>query len=159
MGEDNWMGEDNSLAATAPLPAAEWHFVAATFDGVRVHLYSGGQEVASGKPALGRVSPNVEMAPEDLPWKGAQHFGGRIAALTLLRTTLTDAEVRLLSTQVPNPSDRIRRGLKAMADPDQGTSGLQSAAGSIFFAAQRRTFFRSRRATSSALPLLFTTAR
>jgi glycosyl hydrolase family 2/Ig-like domain-containing protein/concanavalin A-like lectin/glucanase superfamily protein len=99
-----WMGEDNSLAATAPLPAAEWHFVAATFDGVHVHLYSGGQEVASGKPALGRVSPNVEMAPEDLPWKGAQHFGGRIAALTLLRTTLTDAEVRLLSTQVPNPS-------------------------------------------------------
>jgi Glycosyl hydrolase 2 galactose-binding domain-like/Concanavalin A-like lectin/glucanases superfamily len=98
------MGEENSLAATAPLPAAEWHFVAATFDGVRVHLYSGGQEVASGKPALGRVSPNLEMAPEDLPWKGAQHFGGRIAALTLLRTTLTDAEVRLLSTQVPNPS-------------------------------------------------------
>lgn len=43
------------------------------------------------------------MAPEDLPWKGAQHFGGRITALTLLRTTLTDPEVRQLAMQVPNP--------------------------------------------------------
>jgi hypothetical protein len=102
-----WMGEENGLAATAAMPGAgpnaEWHFVAATFDGVRVHLYSDGEEVATGKPVLGRVSPNIEMAPEDLPWKGAQHFGGRIAILTLLRTTLTDAEVRQLATQVPNP--------------------------------------------------------
>jgi hypothetical protein len=109
-----WMGEENSLAATAAMPAAalpnnalpsdEWHFVAATFDGLRVHLYSDGLEVASGKLALGRVSPNIQMAPEDLPWKGAQHFGGKIAVLTLLRTTLTDAEIRQLSAQVPNPS-------------------------------------------------------
>jgi len=103
-----WMGEENSLAAATAMPAAallkdEWHFVAATFDGVRVHLYSDGQEVANGKLALGRVSSNIEMAPDDLPWKEAQHFGGRIAALTLLRTTLTDAEVRQMAMQVPNP--------------------------------------------------------
>src|SRR5450755_2806409 len=99
-----WMGEENSLGSTAALPAAAWHFVAATFDGFRVHLYSDGLEVASGKLALGRVSPNIQMAPEDLPWKGAQHFAGKIAALTLLRTALTDAEIRQLSAQVPNPT-------------------------------------------------------
>ncbi len=99
-----WMGEENSLAAAAAFPAGEWHFVAATFDGARVHLYSEGQEVATGTLALGRVSPNIQMAPEDLPWKGANHFGGRIAALTLLRTTLNEAQIRQLSAQAPNSS-------------------------------------------------------
>jgi glycosyl hydrolase family 2/Ig-like domain-containing protein/concanavalin A-like lectin/glucanase superfamily protein len=99
-----WMGEDNSLAATTPLAAAKWHFVAATFDGTVVHLYSDGQEVASGKLALGRVGPHVEMAPEDLPWKGAKHFGGWIARLTLLRTALTASEIRQLYGQAPNAS-------------------------------------------------------
>jgi hypothetical protein len=99
-----WMGEDNSLAAAATLSAAGWHFVAATFDGARIDLYSDGQEVASGKLALGRVTPNIQMAPENLPWKEAQHFGGRIAALTLLRTPLNEAEIRQLAAQAPNSS-------------------------------------------------------
>ena len=99
-----WMGERNSLAATVALPAADWHFAAATFDGLRVHLYSDGLEVASGKLALGRVSPNLQMAPEDLPWEGAEHFGGRIAELTLLRTTLTEEEMHKLSALLPNPA-------------------------------------------------------
>jgi hypothetical protein len=98
------MGEDNSLIATAPLSAGEWHFVAATFDGVQVRLYGDGKEVARGKLALGRVSSEIRMAPEDLPSKGAQHFGGRIAALTLLGKTLTDAEIRQLAVQAPNSS-------------------------------------------------------
>jgi len=99
-----WMGEDNSLSATAVLPAAEWHFVAATFDGARVHLYSDGQEVASGKLALGRVGASIQMAPEGKGWIGAKHFGGKIAALTLLRTTLNGAEIRQSYAHAPNPS-------------------------------------------------------
>jgi len=98
-----WMGEDNTLAAAAP-PAADWHFVAATFDGVLVRLYSDGQEVASGKLALGRVSPEIKMAPEYLPWKTASHFGGRIAWLTLLRTTSNKEEIRQLAAHAPNPA-------------------------------------------------------
>ena len=99
-----WMGDDNALSASTALSAADWHFVAATFDGVRVHLYADGLEVASGKLAFGGVSPNVQLAPDDLPWKGGQHFGGRIVSLTLLRSALTDAEIRQMSAQVPNPS-------------------------------------------------------
>src|ERR1700730_16318145 len=99
-----WMGDDNSLSATAVLPAAEWHFVAATFDGARVHLYSDGQEVASGKLALGRVGASIQMAPEGKGWIGAKHFGGKIAALTLLRTTLNGAEIRQSYAHAPNPS-------------------------------------------------------
>ena len=99
-----WMGDDKSLAANAVMPAAEWHFVAATFDGAGVHLYSEGQEVSSGKLALGRVGPSIQMAPEGLGWKGAKHFGGKIAALTLLRMALNGAEIRQLYAQAPNPS-------------------------------------------------------
>lgn len=98
------MGEDNALSVNTALSAAQWHFVAATFDGARVHLYSDGQEVATGKLAIGRVSPNIQMAPDDLPNKDASHFGGRIADLTLLRTTLTEAEIRQLAAQAPNPT-------------------------------------------------------
>jgi hypothetical protein len=99
-----WMGEENVLTATAALTAAKWHFVAATFDGAVVHLYGDGLEVASGKLALGRVGPHIEIAPDDLPWKGATHFGGWIAQLMLLRTALTGAEIRQLYAQVPNSS-------------------------------------------------------
>ena len=103
------IGENNALAANIALSAAQWHFVAATFDGASVHLYSDGQEVASGQLAIGRVSPNIQMAPDDLPWKDllgkdASHFGGKIADLTLLRTTLTEAEIRQLAAQAPNPT-------------------------------------------------------
>jgi hypothetical protein len=99
-----WMGEDNSLSATVELPSTGWHFVTATFDGAVVHLYSDGLEVASGKLALGRVSPSIQMAPEELPWKDAKHFGGRIAELTLLRTTINATEIKQLYAQAPNSS-------------------------------------------------------
>ena len=99
-----WMGEDNGLVAPAPLPSAEWHFAAATFDGTVAHLYSDGQEVASGILTLGRVAPVLRMAPEDLPWTGAKHFGGKIAGLTLLRTTLSAAEIQQLYAHAPNPA-------------------------------------------------------
>ena len=99
-----WMGEGNTLTASTPLVTADWQFVAATFDGVELHLYRDGREVASGKLALGRVSPEIMMAPSPLPWKGASHFGGKIAALTLLRRTLNEGEIRQLAAQAPHAS-------------------------------------------------------
>jgi hypothetical protein len=127
-----WMGEDNSVAATAVLPAGKWHFASAVFDGSRIHLYSDGQEVASGNPVLGRVSPTIQMAPLDVPWPGAKHFGGKIAGLTLQRTVLSAAEVQLLSTQAPDAAliafeeaskpwpvqTRAQAGYRAPQDPD-----------------------------------------
>jgi beta-galactosidase/beta-glucuronidase len=97
-----WLGEGNSLAATKTLSTAEWHFVVATFDGSMMHLYGDGQEVASGRLVLGKVKPEFNMAPEALPWKDAEHFGGRIAELTLLRTTLNESEIRQMMGHPPN---------------------------------------------------------
>jgi beta-galactosidase/beta-glucuronidase len=99
-----WMGEDNGLTASAPLSSAEWHFVVATFDGARLHLYGDGQEVANGNLVLGRVAPDIQMAPDDLAWTGATHFGGWIAGLTHLRTTLSGADIQQLYAHPPDPS-------------------------------------------------------
>ena len=110
-----WVGEDNVLSSTAELPATGWHFVSATFDGSSVRLYSDGQLVANGKLAMGRVSANLEMAPDGTPGpneaprpdekkKDARHFGGQIAWLTLLRSALSETEIRRLAGQVPDPS-------------------------------------------------------
>src|SRR5450755_1994965 len=96
------MGEDNSLSAPLAWQTAAWHFAAATFDGVLIHLYSDGREVSSGKLVLGRVSQDLQMAPEDLPWTDAKHFGGKIAGMMLLRTTLSAEEIRQVYTHAPD---------------------------------------------------------
>ncbi len=64
-----WMGEDNILSATAALRVGDWHFIAATFDGSSVHLFSDGQEVAKGALALGRVSANFRWRRTIFPGK------------------------------------------------------------------------------------------
>jgi hypothetical protein len=91
-----WTGRDNSLSGAASLAPNEWHFLAATFDGEEFRLYGDGVEVASGRLDLGSVSPGLEMAPSFQPSPDWQHFGGKIASLTLLRTTLTAAEIQQL---------------------------------------------------------------
>src|SRR5450432_2594519 len=72
-----WLGKDNSFEAAATLAPGQWHLLAATFDGSEFHLYSDGQQVASGKRDLGSVSAILRMAPP--VWGGGQHFGGKIA--------------------------------------------------------------------------------
>jgi hypothetical protein len=117
-----WMGKDNSLAAPAVLSPAQWHFLTATFDGSEFRLYNDGLLVGTGKLDLGSVSPVLQIAPpnpasgaDDLvlpgepkdpsrstapPAKG-QHFGGRIASLTLLRRALNADEIKQLNQKPP----------------------------------------------------------
>ena len=128
-----WMGKDNSISGPAAWHGAGWHFAAATFDGVAVHLYGDGEEVASGKPVLGRVGAVMQMAPAELPWPDGKHFGGKIAAFTLIATTLTAAEIRQLYTQPPDfpliefeeaskpwpVQTRAQAGYRAPQDPSQ----------------------------------------
>jgi beta-galactosidase/beta-glucuronidase len=97
-----WMGKDNDLSAQTPMANKEWHFAAAIFDGTSVHLFSDGQEVAVGKPTLGRVDPQLLMAPDELPWTSAQHFGGQIAYLSLLRASLSSDEIQKLAAHPPD---------------------------------------------------------
>ena len=90
------MGKDNSLTALAVLSSAKWHFLAATFDGNEFRLYSDGAFVGGGKLDLGSVSPTLQIAPPNSPWPNGQHFGGKIASLTLVRRALDADEIKQL---------------------------------------------------------------
>jgi len=100
-----WMGRGNEFSGTADLRAGEWHLLAATFDGSRFHLYADGAQVGSGALLLGNTNPLLQMAPSA---SGAnvtvvrRHFGGQIAAFTMLRRALSDADVRQLHESPPN---------------------------------------------------------
>jgi len=91
-----WMGNDNSISGPAAMGKDKWHFLAAIFDGQKFLLYSDGSEIAGGKLDWGSVSPELQMAPTFLPTPNWHHFGGEIAALTLVRRALSADEVRQL---------------------------------------------------------------
>ena len=149
-----WMGKDNSLSAPAVLSSAKWHFLAATFDGNEFHLYSDGALIGSGKLDLGSASPVLHMAPpnhsdpvvlseaKDLnrssaPASNAQHFGGKIASLMLLRRALSSDEIKQLHQQPPEFSlieyeegskpwpvqTRAQAGYRAPQDPSLMPTG------------------------------------
>jgi beta-galactosidase/beta-glucuronidase len=112
-----WMGNDNAVAAPAVLSAGEWHLIAATFDGSEFQLYEDGTVVGRGTLLLGSTSPVLEIAPTKMPrpvrseqeplpkerprpsW---QHFGGKIAGLTLVRRALSADEIKQLHSQRPD---------------------------------------------------------
>jgi len=96
-----WAGKDNSLEAAAALAPSQWHLLAATFDGSEFHLYSDGQQVASGKLVLGSVSAVLRMAPPVSPWPNGQHFGGKIVDLTLLREALSADQIKRIHDMPP----------------------------------------------------------
>jgi len=48
------VGSGNLLGGAMKATANEWHLIAATFDGHQFHLYSDGQQVATGSLILGR---------------------------------------------------------------------------------------------------------
>jgi hypothetical protein len=95
-----WMGEDNSLSASVVLAPAKWHLLAVTFDGKDFRLYSDGALGTTGKLDLGSVSPVLHLAPAtNSPLANAQHFGGKISGLTLLRRALSADEIKQLYQQ------------------------------------------------------------
>ena len=96
-----WFGKDNVLTASAPLAAAPWHFIAATFNGQVVHLYCDGAEVAKGTLIYGRVAPMVSMAPAKTTTLDATPFGGRIALFSVSRAVMSDAEIAAMAKQQP----------------------------------------------------------
>jgi hypothetical protein len=89
-----WGGKDATFSGTAGLAAGKWQFVAATFDGQEVQIYTNGAKVASGKPDAGRVSPLLVIAPAQFPAQENRHFAGKIAGLTVLRRALTGEELK-----------------------------------------------------------------
>lgn len=122
-----WLGQENSLEATATLSPGEWHLLGATFDGSTFHLYSDGAEIKNGTLALGSVSPVLEMAPSEFPGTGWKHFGGKIAALTLLRHAMSAAEVKQTYSQRPDfLLARFEEGSKSWPVQTRGQAGYRA---------------------------------
>jgi hypothetical protein len=103
-----WMGGDNSLSAPLSVAPGKWQFVAATFDGQSViRLYGDGTQVGQGVLALGRVSPVLQIAPPVpvaspmVPSFTGQHFGGKVAGLTIVREALTAEQIKKLAGSPP----------------------------------------------------------
>ena len=97
-----WMGAGNELAGPARFAPGEWHLLSATFDGTAERLYADGVLVATGTLTLGSADPVLQMAPPTIvPAQGA-HFGGELAAFTVLRRALSDTEERHLVQTPPD---------------------------------------------------------
>ncbi len=94
------IGYGHEIAGLTAVVGTDWHYLAATFDGMTAHLYLDGAEVASGTPVMGLVEdPELMLAPDFLSSQGEryawdqphlppvvpsrlrewQHFGGTIA--------------------------------------------------------------------------------
>jgi hypothetical protein len=118
-----WLGEDNQLTAPANLKSGEWHLLAASFDGSRFHLYVDGQPAASGTLTLGSPTALLQMAPA----ASAHHFGGQIAAFTLLRRALSDSEMHQLYLARPDFSTTMfEEGSKPWPIQTRGQAGYRA---------------------------------
>jgi Exo-beta-D-glucosaminidase Ig-fold domain/Concanavalin A-like lectin/glucanases superfamily/Glycosyl hydrolases family 2/Glycosyl hydrolases family 2, sugar binding domain/Glycosyl hydrolases family 2, TIM barrel domain len=124
-----WIGKDNSLAASANVSPNKWHMLAASFDGQQFHLYADGVQIRSGALALGTVSPLLQMAPPlaTLPPSDMQHFGGKIASLSLLRRALSADEIKQLNAQPPDFSlAAFEEGSKPWYVQTRGQAGYRA---------------------------------
>jgi hypothetical protein len=122
-----WIGKDNALSAPAVLAPGKWHFLAATFDGNDFHLYADGAQLASGKLDLGSVSPVLEMAPPPSPASNWQHFGGAIASLTLIRSALTNDDLKQLAQKPADFSTtEFEEGSKPWPVQTRGQAGYRA---------------------------------
>jgi Glycosyl hydrolase 2 galactose-binding domain-like/Exo-beta-D-glucosaminidase Ig-fold domain/Concanavalin A-like lectin/glucanases superfamily/Glycosyl hydrolases family 2/Glycosyl hydrolases family 2, TIM barrel domain len=122
-----WMGQDNQLTAQASLAPEEWHLLAATFDGTQFHLFVDGEPVAGGALLLGTVGPVLQMAPPKFPITGGTHFGGKIAAFTILRQALTSDEIKRLYRQREDFSlIEFEEGSKHWPVQTRGQAGYQA---------------------------------
>lgn len=96
------VGSGSLLVGAMKATVGEWHLIAATFDGHQFHLYSDGQSVATGDLVLGSVKPLLQMAPSFAVESSGKHFGGEIAAFTVARRALLDAEIHQFHEMPPD---------------------------------------------------------
>jgi hypothetical protein len=121
-----WLGEDNQLTGPANLKPEEWHLLAASFDGSRFHLYVDGQPAASGTLILGSPTALLQMAPSGVGTPG-RHFGGQIAAFTLLRRALSVGEMQQLYLARPDFSTiMFEEGSKPCPIQTRGQAGYRA---------------------------------
>ena len=121
-----WMGEGNHLSGAADLKPGAWHLLAATFDGARFRVFSDGHAVGSGTLVLGSTDAVLQMAPPELSAVG-KHFGGQIAAFSVLRRALSEAEVSELHQSPPDFSTiEFEEGSKPWPLQTRGQAGYRA---------------------------------
>jgi hypothetical protein len=121
-----WLGEDNQLTSPTNLKPGEWHLLAASFDGSRFQLYVDGQPAASSTLILGSPTALLQMAPSGMGTPG-RHFGGQIAAFTLLRRALSDSEMHQLYLARPDFSTiMFEEGSKPWPIQTRGQAGYRA---------------------------------
>jgi hypothetical protein len=92
---------DRELVAKTRIPAGEWHFIAAAYDGHEARLFVDGARVASAAVRLDRAANTLHVAPY-LSAPGARHFGGELAAFELSTHSASDAQIEAAYEQRPN---------------------------------------------------------
>jgi hypothetical protein len=128
-----WLGLDNSVTSSTSLVVNKWQFMAVTFDGAQFHLYSDNGEVGNGRLILGTAHSPLRMAPPHLSWPTAhpspewQHFGGKIAGLTLLRRALSAVEVKQITQKGYDfTTAEFEAGSKPWALQTRGQAGYRA---------------------------------
>ncbi len=117
------LGVGNEVVGQSAAGADQWHFMAATFDGVTAHLFLDGAEVGSGTPPMGPIEDaelllgpdfisNQEAKyrydrphlPSTVPARLSmwQHFGGELANFSIAHTAASTEEVSRMAAARPN---------------------------------------------------------
>jgi beta-galactosidase/beta-glucuronidase len=104
----------SALAAAAPLEAAHWYAIAATFDGSMARLYVDGHEISAAAASTQPVAAQIELGPAAVrdalnagtPGAGTSrengHFGGALALFTLAPAALSPAAILALANSRPD---------------------------------------------------------
>jgi hypothetical protein len=126
-----WFGPGESVASSVSLETGNWHLLAATFDGATAVLYEDGNEIARKAIALAPAYGIVELAPQDLPLTGGEHFAGQIADFLAAPQLVSAADIKQIAAHPPDFSliefepgskswpvqTRAQAGLRAPQDP------------------------------------------
>ncbi len=97
-----YAGRDAVVRSDVTLAPGSWHLLAATFADEQAHLYADGAEVGHGPVADVALAPLLNLAPTISSISEAQHFGGELVGLTLMRRPLAASE---LSRMYRSPPD------------------------------------------------------
>jgi len=123
---DLWLGPNSGLSGPADLAPGTWHLLAATFDGHNFALYADGSLVKSGPLPLTATRGPLQLAP-NFQGPGQQHFGGQIAAFTVLHRALSAADIAAAYRARPDFSViEFEEGSKPWVIQTRGQAGYRA---------------------------------
>jgi hypothetical protein len=121
-----WMGAGNEISAALP-DIASWHLLSATFSEGRSTLYVDGKVASTGVLASGAADAILKLAPPVVVSSAGRHFGGQIAAFTLLRQALSQPEMQDLAKRRPDfDLLRFEQGSKPWPIQTRGQAGYNA---------------------------------